>query len=158
MSYTLVLLALAIGVIAGLRSLTAPAVVSWAAHLNWLNLHDSHLAFLGSTAAVVILTALALGELVMDKLPSTPNRTNPGPLVARVVTGALCGAALCAAANQSTAAGTLIGGLGAIAGTFGGYEARHQLVKNLHVPDIVIAIVEDLVAVGGGFFIATRLR
>ena len=48
MNYVFVL-ALGIGIVAGLRSLTAPAVVAWGAHLGWLNLHGSPLAFIGST-------------------------------------------------------------------------------------------------------------
>ena len=65
-------LALGIGVVAGLRSLTAPALVAWAAHCKWLKLDHSVLGFLGSTAAVVVLSLLAIGELVMDKLPFAP--------------------------------------------------------------------------------------
>ena len=72
------LFAAAIGFVAGLRSLTAPAAVSWAVHLGWLNLQGSPLAFMGSTAAVAIFTFLALAELVADKLPMTPNRTSQG--------------------------------------------------------------------------------
>jgi len=41
-------LAFGIGVVAGLRTFTAPAVTAWAAHLHWLNLSSSHLAFMGS--------------------------------------------------------------------------------------------------------------
>ena len=63
-------LAIGIGIVAGLRSLTAPAVVAWAAHLGWLNVHGSPLAFIGSTTAVAILSLLAIGELVVDKLPN----------------------------------------------------------------------------------------
>ena len=70
-----------IGVIAGLRSLTAPALVSWAAHLGWLDLSGSWMSFLGSWTAIIILSSLALAELVADKLPKTPKRTNPAPLV-----------------------------------------------------------------------------
>src|SRR6266849_2526604 len=80
-SYVL-FLAFAIGIIAGLRSLTAPAVVAWAAHRGWLNLHNTALAFMGSTLAVGIFTVLALVELVADQLPSTPARTKPPALIA----------------------------------------------------------------------------
>ena len=73
MNYAFVL-ALGIGIVAGLRSLTAPAVVAWGAHLSWLNLHGSPLAFMGSTAAVAILSVLAVGELIADKLPMIPKR------------------------------------------------------------------------------------
>src|SRR6267142_2751806 len=94
------LLAFAIGGVAGLRAMTAPAVVAWAAHLGWLNLQGSHLAFMGSKWAVAIFTFAALGELVNDQLPKTPPRTDPGPLIARIVMGALCGACLTLAAGH----------------------------------------------------------
>ena len=83
-----------IGIVAGLRSLLAPAVVAWAAHFGWLNLHGSPLAFMGSTIAVAVFSLFAIGELVGDKLPKTPKRTALGPLLARILTGGLCGASL----------------------------------------------------------------
>lgn len=144
-------LALGIGIVAGLRSLTAPAVVAWAAHFNWLNLHGSPLAFMGSTTAVAILSALAVGELVADKLPMIPKRTAPAPLVARIVTGGLCGACLCAALGKSLLAGTLLGGIGGIVGAFLGYGIRRRL--DLHIKDLVVAICEDVVAVGLALFL-----
>jgi uncharacterized membrane protein len=158
MNLTLVLLMFGIGVIAGLRSMTPPAVVSWAVHLGWLNLGNSRLAGMGSTLAVVILTVLALGELIVDKLPFTPNRTSPGPLIGRIVTGALCGAALGVAGGGSVGAGVALGAAGAVAGAFGGYQARHRLVKGTGLRDFAVALAEDLVAIGGGLLIVTRLR
>lgn len=140
-------LAIGIGIVAGLRSLTAPAAVSWAACLGWLNLHGSPLAFMGSRVAVVIFSLLAIAEYVTDLLPSTPRRTMPGPLIARAVTGGLSGAALCASAGRSMALGAVLGGLGGIIGAFAGYEARTRLVRKLQVQDRVIALSEDLVAI-----------
>jgi len=93
--------ALGIGIVAGLRSLTAPAVVSWAARLGWLSLHDSPLAFMGSTAAVAVFSLLAIAEYVGDLLPTTPSRTKLAPLLARIVLGGLSGACLCVSARQS---------------------------------------------------------
>ena len=89
-----------IGIVAGLRSLLAPAVVAWAAHFGWLNLHGAPLAFMGSTIAVAVFSLFAIGELVGDKLPKTPKRTALAPLLARILTGGLCGASLCAAARE----------------------------------------------------------
>ena len=149
-------LAFAIGVIAGLRALTAPAVVSWAARLSWLNLQNTWAAFLGYAATPYIFTVFAIGELVNDKLPKTPSRKAPPSFAVRIVLGAFSGAALCAGANQSAALGAVAGGLGAVAGTLGGYEARSRLVKALGTPDFVIALLEDAVAVAGGFFIVSR--
>jgi uncharacterized membrane protein len=149
-------LAFLIGVIAGLRSLTAPAVLAWAAHLGWIDLHGSRLAFMGSTAAVAILTVLAIGELIADKLPFTPSRTSPPGLIGRIVTGGLSGGVIAAAGLQSIALGAGLGVAGAVAGTFAGYQARTRLVKALKVPDVVIAGLEDAVAIGGALLIATR--
>lgn len=149
-------LAFGIGVVTGLRSMTGPAVVCWAAHLGRLNLADSRLALMGSTAATYSFSAFAIGELVADKLPFIPNRTSPGPLFGRIVLGALCGAALCAAGGDSVATGAILGGVGGIAGAFAGYQARANLVKKLGCPDWVVAVLEDMVAVGGGLFLVSR--
>ncbi|HXP70819.1 MAG TPA: DUF4126 family protein, partial [Candidatus Dormibacteraeota bacterium] len=97
-SSTALVVVFAIGMIAGLRALTAPAVVSWAAHLGWVNLQNSHLAWMGSTAAVAIFSILALAEIVNDKLPATPSRLAPPSLAIRSLTGALAGSALAIAA------------------------------------------------------------
>jgi uncharacterized membrane protein len=151
-----VFLALGIGVVAGLRSLTAPAVVAWAAHIGWINLHHSALAFMGSVWAVAIFTVLALVEFVSDQLPSTPARTSAVGLSARIVTGALTGACLALAGGATVWLGALAGAVGGIAGAFGGYHARVGLVRVLRVPDFAIAIPEDLIAIGLGLFLASR--
>jgi uncharacterized membrane protein len=148
-------LAFGIGIVAGLRSLTAPAVVSWAAYLGWLNLQGSPLAFMGSIAAVAIFSLLALVEYVTDLLPKTPNRTTPVPLIARILMGSLSGACLCASAGQSLLAGAGLGGIGGIVGAFAGYQARTRLANGLKVKDIFIAIPEDLVAIGLGYFLVS---
>ena len=92
--------ALGIGFAAGLRALTPPAVVAWAAHLGWLNLNNSPLAFMGSTIAVIIFSLLAVFELIGDVRPRTPKRTAPMPLLARILMGGLCGACICAAIEK----------------------------------------------------------
>jgi uncharacterized membrane protein len=154
-SYILVL-AFAIGVVAGLRAMTAPAVVAWAAQRNWLPLHNTPLSFMGSTAAVVIFTLFAVVELITDQLPSTPARTKAVGLTARVITGGLSGAAVALSGGQGFAFGAVLGALGGIVGAFAGYQVRTRSVKALNVPDFVIAVVEDAVAIGAGFFIVTR--
>lgn len=150
------LLAVGIGVVAGLRSLTAPAVVCWMAHFHVLNLQDSHLRFMGSTIAVAVFTLLALVEIINDKLPKTPSRTTAVPLTARILMGALSGAAFGAAGASSVAIAAIAGIIGALIGTFGGYQVRTRTVKALHAPDFVIALLEDAVAIGGGLLLASR--
>ncbi len=155
MNYIFVL-AIGIGIVAGLRSLTAPAVVAWAAHFGWLNLRDSTLGFMSSTAVVAILSLLAIGEIVADKLPIIPKRTAPAPLLGRIITGGLCGACLCAADGKSLITGALLGGTGGVIGAFVGYQIRRRLVNNLHIHDFVVAVCEDLLAIGLGFFLVSR--
>lgn len=150
-------LAFGIGIVAGLRSLTAPAAVSWAAHLGWLNLQGSPFSFMGSTAAVAIFSLLAIAEYVADVLPKTPSRTTPAGLVVRIFTGALSGACLCAAANQSLPAGAVLGAMGGVIGAFAGYEARTRLVRHFNVKDIAIAIPEDLVAIALAYFLVSAV-
>lgn len=150
------LLAFGIGVVAGLRSLTAPAVVAIAAHLGWINLHDSPLAFMGSKWTVGIFIVLALVELVADQLPNTPARTAAVGLSARIVTGGLCGACLAVAGGAALAVGAVSGAIGGVAGAFGGYHTRVGLVRSLRVPDIAIAVPEDIVAIGLGLFLVSR--
>jgi uncharacterized membrane protein len=148
-------LAFLIGVIAGLRSLTAPAVVSWAARLGWLHLENTSLAFLGFAATPYILTVLAIGELIADKLPNTPSRKAPPGFIARILTGGLSGAAL-GAASQAMLTGLVAGVVGAVVGTLGGYEFRVRLVKAAGGKDLPIALLEDVIAIGGAFLIVAR--
>jgi uncharacterized membrane protein len=151
-----VLLAFGIGLVNGLRSLTAPAVVAWAAHLGWLNLSGSPLAFMGSTWAVAIFTLGALGEFVADLLPNTPARTAAVGLSARIVMGLLTGACLGIAGGASPWLAAVVGAIGAIVGAFAGYHARVGLVRALGAPDFAIAIPEDLVAIGLSLFLVSR--
>lgn len=148
---TLYLFALLIGVIAGLRAMTAPAAVAWAAHLGWLPLAGTPLAWLGATVTPWIFTALALAELISDQLPKTPSRKVPPQFITRVLTGGFCGAAI------GMTSGTWIGGLGAgaigaVIGALGGAEVRGRLAKAFG-KDLPAALLEDAVAVFGGIAI-----
>jgi uncharacterized membrane protein len=141
-------LAAAIGIVAGLRSMTAPAVVSWAAYLGWLNLDGSLVSFMENAGVVVLFSLFAVAEYVADKLPRTPKRTNAGPLVGRILMGGLAGACLSASSAGSLLAGAGLGGIGAVAGAFTGYEVRRKLVRDLETKDLNVAVVEDMLAIG----------
>jgi uncharacterized membrane protein len=144
------LLAFLIGVISGVRSLTAPAAVALAAHRNWLNLHNTPLSFMASTAAVAVFALAAAVELFADKLPSTPSRLKPPGLIARIVLGALSGGGIAVAGGQTIIVGTVLGVVGGVADAFAGYQVRTRLVKALQVRDLVIALLEDSLAIAGG--------
>jgi len=149
------LLPFSIGIIAGLRTMTAPAAVSWAARLGWLNLAPTPLAFLGYAFTPWIFTVLALVELVTDQLPSTPSRTVPPQFGARIVSGGLSGAAV-GAAHGALAIGLIAGVAGAIAGTLGGRAFRAKLASAFG-SDPPAAFIEDAVAIGGAILILVAL-
>lgn len=153
---TILVLALLIGVVAGLRAMTAPAAVAWAAHLGWLPLAGTPLAFLGHPAAPWVLGALALVELVTDQLPKTPSRKVPVQFGTRILMGALCGAALAAPSGQ-VVLGAVAGAIGAVLGTLGGAAARAKLAQALG-RDLPAALIEDVVAIGGALAIVSLVR
>jgi uncharacterized membrane protein len=143
-------LALLIGVVAGLRAMTAPAVVSWAAHLGWLKVDGTPLAFLGAAWTPWILTLLAVGELVTDQLPSTPSRTVPIQFATRILSGAVSGGALGVQAG-SLLVGAVLGVLGAVIGTLGGRAGRAALAARIGARPA--AFLEDAIAIGGALLI-----
>jgi uncharacterized membrane protein len=153
---TILVLALLIGVVAGLRTMTAPAAVSWAAYLGRLDLGESPLAFLGYAWTPYIVTVLAAAELVTDQLPSTPRRKVPVQFGARIIVGAVAGAAVGISGGQWVG-GLVAGAIGAVVGTLGGYELRTRLVAATGGRDLPIALLEDGVAIVGAILIVSAL-
>jgi len=151
----LYVLALAIGVIAGLRAMTAPAAIAWAAWLGILPLAGTPLGFLGHIAAPILFTIAAIGELISDQLPKTPSRKVLPQFAARILMGGLSGAAI------GLVWGSWIGGLvagvaGAVIGTYGGAAARARLAGAFK-RDLPAALIEDVVAVGGALLIVAMI-
>ncbi|MBT1156621.1 DUF4126 domain-containing protein [Aminobacter anthyllidis] len=147
------LLALLIGIVAGLRAMTAPAAVAWGAWLGWLPLAGTWAGFMGHWITVAIFTVLAVVELVTDQLPSTPSRKVPVQFGTRIIMGALTGAVI------GTAGGVVIGGLaagiiGAILGTLGGAEVRGRLAAAFG-KDLPAALIEDALAILGALLIVS---
>ena len=149
-SYTPVL-AVGIGVVAGLRALAAPAVLAWAAKLRWIRLGNSPFATIISAKASKSLTDLAVSELIADKLPFTPSRLKAAPVASLLVSGAVCGAAIYGIVKRPLMEGAVLGGLGAISGAFAGYHMRKRLSRDM--PDLGVAALEDALAIGGGLLI-----
>jgi uncharacterized membrane protein len=153
---SLCLFALLIGIVAGLRAMTAPAAVAWGAHLGLIPLQGTPLAWLGGAIAPWIFTALAVLELVSDQLPKTPSRKVPVQFGTRILSGAFCGAAIGMNAN-AWVGGAVAGAIGAVVGTLGGADARGRLAKAFG-KDLPAALIEDLVAVGGAALIILAVR
>ncbi|MBC7669817.1 MAG: DUF4126 family protein [Gemmatimonadaceae bacterium] len=147
--------ALLIGVVAGLRAMTAPAAVAWGAHLGLIDLQGTPLAWLGGTIATWIFTALAVLELVGDQLPKTPSRKVPPQFITRIVSGAFCGAAICLSSG-GWIGGAIAGAVGAVIGTLAGADARGRLAKAFG-KDLPAGLLEDVIAVGGAALIVSAL-
>ncbi len=143
-----------IGVASGMRSMAGPALAS-----DHLTRHPSEalagssLGWLGTDRAALITKFLAAGEIIGDKLPMTPSRIAPVPLLGRIASGGLSGAALCAAAGKPAAVGAAIGALGAVAGAFTFYYLRRSAGQRTAIPDPVLGAVEDGLVYGGGLLV-----
>jgi uncharacterized membrane protein len=150
------ILALLLGIVAGLRTFMAPTTVSWAAHWGWLDLTGTWLAFLGSNWTAIIFTALALVELVTDQLPSTPSRTVPVQFGARLVSAGFSGMAI-GAGHGSLVVGLVGGLIGAVIGTLGGRALRGRLAAAFG-KDPPAAFIEDGIAIVSAVLIGAALR
>lgn len=147
---TVVFLSLLIGLVAGLRAMTAPTLASWAAYAGALPVAGTWLGFMASPWTVGVLSLLALAEFVTDLLPSTPSRTVPVQLSGRLVTGALAGATV-GAGSGMIIVGSLCGLVGAALGTYGGALARGWLARSFR-SDPPAALLEDAITVLLGLF------
>jgi uncharacterized membrane protein len=147
-----IVLALLIGVIAGLRAFTAPAVVAWGAALGWIDLDGKWSEWMAHPITLTVLTILLLVELVTDQLPKTPSRKTTPQFLTRLIMGAFAGAVI-GSAFFHTFSATGAGMVGAVLGTLAGAEVRSRIATN-RGQDRPGAILEDVVAVGGGFLIA----
>ena len=135
---TALLLALSLGFVSGLRTFTPVAAVLLVRGGIW----------------GVILTAAALGEYVVDVLPTTPSRTQAMGLSARVVSGAFVGWMIAMMHDGSGVFGAIAGIVGAVIGTYAGHAVR--LAAIARIGGYPAAIMEDLIAIGLAAFIVTR--
>jgi uncharacterized membrane protein len=135
-----------LGTASGLRALVGLAVVSWTARLGCLHLEHTWLAFLGYAFTPYILSLMAIGEMVNDKLSKTPSRLISPQFITRIVMGTFCGVAL-GLSTGHLVMGLLAGAVGSVAGTLGGAKARAFGAK-LFGRDLPAALVEDVVALG----------
>jgi uncharacterized membrane protein len=154
--WPVLLVALCLGGLTGLRAFTPITVLVWLLHLHHLRILGSPLYFLHNMTAILILTILAVGELIADKLPFTPSRLRLPGLTGRVIFGAVCGVVsgqMWGASWQTSAAAGLIG---ALMGAVIGYEVRKGWVKTLHWHDLPVALLEDVIAIGGSILVLSR--
>jgi uncharacterized membrane protein len=141
-----------LGTAAGLRTMTPMAVLCWFTYAGHLPLDNGWDAWVGKLPVAVIFTVLAVGELIADKFPWIPNRTAPGPMVTRLLIGGLIGAIVADGLNGPGLEGVILGVLGALVGTYGGFLVRRDLVQKFGFKDWHVALAEDLLAVVSAVF------
>lgn len=137
-----------LGVVAGLRAVTPLAAISWAGYFGWIDFSGTQFSFVGHIATALVLTALAIAELITDQLPNTPSRKVPMQFGARIVLGALAGALL----PGNWIVGLILGAIGAVIGTYVGADIRARLARAFG-RDLPAALLEDIVAVLGAVLI-----
>lgn len=136
-----------LGGLTGLRTMTPIAVLCWFSWVGHLDVYGTWAAFTNSGISVSVFTILAIGELIGDKLPMTPARISPFPLIARILFGGLVGAVAATGMAGSALEGALLGSISAVAGAFLGYHARQWLVKENNCRDWWIACGEDALTI-----------
>ncbi|WP_353064613.1 DUF4126 family protein [Tunturibacter psychrotolerans] len=136
-----------LGLVTGMRTMTAMAVLCWFAYAGHLSVDDNWAAWSGKLITAIIFSMLAIGEYIADKLPKTPNRTAPFPLVARLVVAGLIGAITAAGLNGSGMEGVILCVAGALVGTFASFLIRREIVARRGGKDWPVALIEDVSAV-----------
>jgi uncharacterized membrane protein len=136
-----------LGLATGLRTMTPIAVICWYAYVGYLPVDATWATWTARLSVAIVFTVLAIGELIGDKLPKTPNRIAPIPLLARLIFGGLCGSISATAMSGPGIEGVMLGVLGALLGAFGGFMVRRHLVERLECADWNVAVCEDATAI-----------
>lgn len=144
-----------LGLLAGMRAMSAPAISSrMLSKVHSKRLKNSPLKFMQSDTTANVLSVMAIGEFVGDKIPSAPNRISPPALIGRCISGALSGAGIYKASGGNAYTGALLGGVTAIAATFGSFFLRKNMVKHSHLIDPIIGSIEDAIVLGTSLSLA----
>lgn len=138
----------ALGAVAGLRAFTAPALLGYFASKRENNKFENNSS--ASRKVSVVLGLLAAGEIVGDKLPFTPNRTDAPGLIARIISGAAVGGLVCLRGKTFVPAGIAIGAVSSVAAAYAGQHIRQAIAEKSSIPSAVLGAVEDAIAIGIG--------
>ena len=142
--------ALTLGAVSGMRSMMAPAVISWSARRSGLDLESTPFSAFKGPGIGRTAVAMAVGELLADKTPFVPDRTDSTALLARAVAGGAAGAAVFKARRKSMLVGALVGAAAAVGAAYGTYYLRKGAARYFNVSDRVVALVEDGIALTAG--------
>ncbi len=142
--------AVGIGMVAGVRSMSAPAMVSRYLRRAERDGHDRLTELLASPIVSRLLQAAAAAEMAADKTSLVPDRTAWPSLAWRAIAGGAAGSIVAGTEGGSRLVGAALGAAGAVAATFAAFYLRRALRERLHVSDRVLGAAEDSVVVGAG--------
>ncbi|MGH9609832.1 MAG: DUF4126 family protein [Bryobacteraceae bacterium] len=149
--------AAALGVVAGLRTMAAPPVVTRLLR-EGAPVREDEFGLLSRPIAEYAALALAAAEAEADKLPFMPKRTEEESLAARAISGATSGAAICSAKKRQPVIGALLGALSAAAAGYLLSFLRCRSADDVEPPIPLAAIVEDALAAGVGILVISKLN
>jgi uncharacterized membrane protein len=127
------------GAATGLRSTVGMAALINAGAFGLPRQLTGHVAQVAASLGVI-------GELVADKLPSTPSRLEPAGLGGRLVLAAAAGAVLARGAKDPLLPAVLVAAAAALLSARIGHDVRAAASKR--VPPMAAATAEDTVAFG----------
>jgi uncharacterized membrane protein len=136
-----------LGLVNGMRTMTPIAVLCWFAYAGYLPVGGTWAFWSAKLVVAIVFTVLALGEFIVDKLPKTPNRIAPGPLIARLLFGGLVAAIVAVALDGSGLEAVILAVAGVLIGAFASFVVRRDLVARSGSKDWPVAVVEDISAV-----------
>ncbi len=118
----------ALGAITGMRSMAGPAALAQRYGGIWKPL----------------LAVMAAGEMIADKAPGIPDRTDPLPLAGRALMGALVGGVIAHEEEGNLLLGAALGAATAVLAAHLAYHAR----KGLPVSSTLGGMIEDGMVMG----------
>ena len=114
----------------------------------------SAIEYAANPTTATVLKVLAGAELIGDKVPGAPNRTEMPAFGMRILSGGVCGALLNEAEGQPVAHGAVAGGFGAVVGSFVFLRLRLWIDEEFGLPDPVVALAEDALTIAAGWLLA----
>ncbi len=148
-----------IGLIAGIRAMAAPALLSHKLERTIPTKQPkTPVQYLAQPPVALGLKVLAGAEIIGDKVPHGPNRTSPPQFLARVASGATCGAFISEVEGETAPFGAVAGALGAVVSTLVFFNLRRYLNHDLGLPDAVGALAEDALAIGAGWTLVNTVQ
>lgn len=103
------------------------------------------------------LTLAWIGEILVDKTPYPPARTNPLPLVGRALLGAASAAIAASWVGSPRLVAAVVGGAAAMGTAWLATSLRHS-AQTRSVPDLIPALGEDLAVAGLAAEVRRSLR